>query len=191
MTGASNSQPRMYKNTKKISKHLSYVLRHKPEAIGLDLDDHGWAKIDDLMDKSPHNITRELLDHVAETNDKKRFIISDDGAKIRANQGHSIAINLDLQPIPPPANLFHGTATRFIEAIFKDGLKKMNRQHVHLSADIETAQKVGARHGKPIILLLDTKAMAEAGFEFYLSKNDVWLTDNVLVEYLSIQSLTD
>ena len=143
------------------------------------------------MDKPPHNITRELLDHVAETNDKKRFIISDDGAKIRANQGHSIAINLDLPPIPPPANLFHGTATRFIEAIFKDGLKKMNRQHVHLSADIETAQKVGARHGKPIILLLDTKTMAEAGFEFYLSKNDVWLTDNVPVEYLSIQSLTD
>ena len=180
----------MYKNTKKISKHLSYVLRHKPEAIGLDLDDHGWAKIDDLMDKSPHKITRELLDHVVETNDKERFIISDDGHKIRANQGHSIAINLDLPAITPPVKLFHGTATRYVDAIFKDGLKKMNRQHVHLSADIETAQKVGTRHGKPIILLIDTKAMAEAEFEFYQSKNGVWLTDNVPVKYLSIQNLT-
>ena len=164
-------------------------MRHKPEAIGLDLDNYGWAKIDDLMNKSPHKITREILEYVVETNDKKRFIISEDGQKIRANQGHSIEINLDLPATTPPPVLLHGTATRFIDAIFQDGLKKMNRQHVHLSVDVETAQKIGSRHGKPIILLIDTKAMAEAGFEFYISKNGVWLTDNVPIKYLSIQNM--
>lgn len=189
LSNLSISQPLMNENKiKKISKHLSYVLRYKPEAIGLELDNQGWARINDLMAKSPKNITREILEHVVETNDKKRFIISEDGHKIRANQGHSIEVNLGLPPMLPPEILFHGTATRFIEPILKDGLKKMSRQHVHLSADIETAQKVGMRHGKSIILIVDTPAMVAAGYEYYLSKNGVWLTDHVPAKYLSKQN---
>jgi len=176
----------MTKNTKTvISKHLSYVLRHKPDAIGLELDSAGWAVIEALIAKSPKIQTREQILTVVAENDKKRFIISDDGKRIRANQGHSIAIDLGLKAQPAPAILYHGTATRFLDNILQQGLKKMNRQHVHLSADVETATKVGSRHGKPVILTVNTQGMSEDGYAFYQSENGVWLTETVPVKYLS------
>jgi len=175
----------MKNNDVKISKLLSYVLRHKPEAIGLTLDAEGWADIEALISKSKKvRMTREDISRVVENSDKQRFIISDDGQSIRANQGHSIKVDLGLTPTAPPEYLFHGTATRFWKSIQQDGLKKMNRQHVHLSKDEKTAAKVGVRHGKLKILTVDSKSMAKAGHLFYVSKNGVWLTEYVPSEFL-------
>ncbi|WP_427452819.1 RNA 2'-phosphotransferase [Litorimonas sp. WD9-15] len=170
---------------KAISKHLSYILRHKPDAIGLTLDPQGWADIDELISKSPKRLTRDLISEIVENNDKQRFIISEECSRIRANQGHSISIDLGLKPTAPPDILYHGTATRFLDAILEQGLKKMNRQHVHLSADLETATKVGTRHGKVVILFVDTRAMVREGHDFYISNNGVWLTNHVPPQYLS------
>ncbi len=171
---------------KKISKHLSYVLRHKPEAIGLTLDIAGWAEIDELIAKSSEISNRDQITQVVTENDKQRFIISVDGKRIRANQGHSISIDLGLQPSDPPDHLYHGTATSFLDIILEQGLKKMNRQHVHLSANLETAIKVGSRHGKVVILKLDIDSMKRDGIDFFVSENGVWLTDRVPPQYLSI-----
>lgn len=176
----------MKNNDVRISKLLSYVLRHKPQSIGLSLDAEGWAKIDDLISKSSKiKITREDISRVVKNNDKKRFIISGDGDSIRANQGHSINVDLGLKPVTPPASLFHGTATRFWPSIEKEGLRKMNRQHVHLSEDADTAAKVGARHGKLKSIVVNSDAMAAAGHLFYISENGVWLTENVPPQFIS------
>lgn len=170
----------------RISKLLSYVLRHKPDSIGLSLDPQGWAKIDELISKSTKvKMKRDDISRVVKNNDKQRFIVSEDGQSIRANQGHSIKVDLGLTPTPPPAALFHGTATRFWPSIRVEGLKKMNRHHVHLSEDEDTAAKVGVRHGKLQILTVDSEAMAKAGHLFYVSENGVWLTDDVPPQYLS------
>ncbi len=171
--------------TKIISKHLSYILRHKPDVIGLQLDPNGWANINELISKSPKISNREQISTVVTENDKQRFIISEDGTRIRANQGHSISIDLGLKSVSPPIVLYHGTATRFIDLIMDQGLKKMNRHHVHLSADFETAMSVGSRHGKPVILQINVAAMVEGGHHFYMSKNNVWLTEAVPVDFLS------
>jgi len=171
------------KQQKELSKHLSYVLRHKPDAIGIELDCHGWTLIDELIEKSSKPFTRDIINYIVENNDKKRFILSEDGQRIRANQGHSVKVDLALTPIEPPARLYHGTATRFLPAIMKAGLQKMKRHHVHLSADLETASKVGQRHGKLVILTVDTQAMYEAGHTFFRSDNGVWLTDYVPVDF--------
>ena len=177
----------MKNNDVKISKLLSYVLRHKPESIGLTLDAEGWADIDTLISKSEKvKMTREDISRVVKNSDKQRFIISDNGQSIRANQGHSIKVDLGLAPTAPPAYLYHGTATRFWESIKLQGLKKMNRHHVHLSKDKGTAAKVGGRHGKLQILTVDSKAMAEAGHLFYVSENGVWLTDFVPSQFLKL-----
>ena len=175
---------------KKISKFLSLILRHQPETIDLILDENGWANVDELREKcSKHKIsfTLEDLDEVVETNDKKRFIFNDDKTKIRANQGHSIEIDLALKPQQPPEFLYHGTAQNNVESILENGIEKRNRQHVHLSQDKETATKVGMRHGKPIILTIKTGKMFEDGILFYLSENNVWLTDFVDAKYISNQ----
>lgn len=179
---------------KKISKFLSFVLRHKPDAIGLTLDNQGWVNIDELIEKSNQAesgagviLERELLQAVVATNDKKRFIISEDQQSIRANQGHSIAVDLQLQPITPPEFLYHGTATRFLTAILHEGLKAQQRQHVHLSSDINTATAVGKRYGKPVILTVNALSMHEQGFVFYRSENGVWLTDKVPVVFISTE----
>lgn len=172
---------------KKISKFLSYVLRHHPELINLNLDENGWANVDELIIKSTNDsqgFTFEELDEIVETNDKKRFIFNEDKTRIRANQGHSIDINLALIPQQPPEFLYHGTAQSNIESILEKGIEKRNRQHVHLSQDIETATKVGMRHGKPIILTINTEKMFDDGIEFYLSENNVWLTDFVDATYI-------
>lgn len=172
---------------KKTSKFLSYILRHHPELINLNLDENGWANVDELIIKSTNDsqgFTFEELDEIVETNDKKRFIFNEDKTRIRANQGHSIDINLALIPQQPPEFLYHGTAQSNIDSILEKGIEKRNRQHVHLSQDIETATKVGMRHGKPIILTINTEKMFDDGIEFYLSENNVWLTDFVDIKYI-------
>ncbi|MCD0454448.1 RNA 2'-phosphotransferase [Chryseobacterium sp. LC2016-27] len=174
---------------KRISKFLSYVLRHHPELINLNLDENGWANVEELITRSkrdPHEgISFEELDEIVETNDKKRFIFNEDKTRIRANQGYSIDIDLALIPQKPPEFLYHGTAQSNIDSIFEKGIEKRNRKHVHLSQDIETATKVGMRHGKPIILTINTEKMFNDGIEFYLSENNVWLTDFVDIQYIS------
>lgn len=170
------------------SKFLSYVLRHKPEAIGLRLDDEGWADVDELIANAARNgerLTREVIGHVVAQNEKKRFALSDDGTRIRAVQGHSIAVDLRLEPVAPPERLFHGTATRFLDSIRQQGLRGGARQHVHLSADHDTAVAVGQRHGKPVVLEIDAARMAAAGHAFYRSENGVWLTGAVPVEFIT------
>ena len=166
---------------KEISKFLSYVLRHCPEDIELTLDPGGWASISELISKAQTkiNITQELIEQVAATSDKQRFKISDDNLSIRANQGHSIKVDLKLTPQKPPATLYHGTATRFLDSIKQKGLKPGQRHHVHLSTDIATAKAVGQRYGKPIILQVDSENMFKQGYKFFLSDNNVWLTEQV------------
>jgi putative RNA 2'-phosphotransferase len=171
----------------KKSRFLSLVLRHKPETIGLTLDENGWIAIDTLLDAAKaynRALTREELDEIVATNNKKRFAISQDGRRIRASQGHSLDVDLALQPRTPPPVLYHGTAVRFLPSIRKKGLQKMNRQHVHLSSTEETAKDVGSRHGKPAILLVKADAMHTDGYSFFLSDNGVWLTDTVPAAYL-------
>jgi putative RNA 2'-phosphotransferase len=171
----------------KTSKFLSLVLRHEPERIGLMLDSAGWVDVDALLAACCGNgnpIERTDLEEVVRTSDKKRFALSDDGQKIRANQGHSVEVELGYTQQTPPARLFHGTASRFIESIRVKGLLKGERHHVHLSLEEATAQNVGQRHGKPVVLVVNAEAMHAAGREFFLSENGVWLTDHVPAEYL-------
>lgn len=172
----------------KISKFLSYVLRHRPDSINISLDTEGWVNIDELLKQAQQHgkaITHSLLKEIVQTNDKQRFIISEDGTRIRANQGHSIPVDLKLQPKNPPAYLYHGTAQKYLDSIMTQGLKKRNRQHVHLSFEKETAIKVGSRHGKVVILKIAAQDMQRAGHSFYRSENNVWLTDHVPVEFLT------
>jgi putative RNA 2'-phosphotransferase len=172
-----------------LSKFLSFVLRHKPDAIGLVLDPQGWVGIDELIAKAAAAGTRfsgDDLARVVESNDKKRFTLSDDGLRIRAAQGHSVSVELGLAPRDPPPVLYHGTATRFLESILAEGLKPQSRQHVHLSLDEATARRVGQRHGKPVILLVDVQGMQGAGMHFYVADNGVWLTDHVPPRFLKL-----
>lgn len=178
----------MENQIKHISKFMSLVLRHKPGEIGLQLDEQGWAKLDELISKMNAkgvNVNFEIINTVVETNDKKRFAFNENKTLIRASQGHSIEVELSLPEIVPPDILYHGTAVKNLDSILKTGLQKQKRQHVHLSATIETARAVGSRHGKPVILVIDAKMMQEAGFKFYLSENKVWLTEAVPVQYIA------
>jgi putative RNA 2'-phosphotransferase len=177
----------MNKNQVRTSRFLSLILRHKPEEAGLTLDDSGWCSVDDLLRGCAANgygISREELDAVVAENDKKRFQFSGDGKRIRASQGHSIEVDLQYAPKQPPETLYHGTATRFIDSIKKLGLIKGSRQQVHLSADLDTAFKVGERHGKPAVIPVDAKEMYASGIPFYLTPNGVWLVDAVPPRYL-------
>jgi putative RNA 2'-phosphotransferase len=171
----------------KISKFLSLVLRHKPEKIGLRLSESGWASVEELIEASRRRgieFTLEELQNVVASNDKKRFSLSEDGLSIRANQGHSIEVELGYAPTAPPDVLYHGTAERFLTSIKKQGLIKGKRHHVHLSADVDTAANVGRRHGKPLVLKVEAGKMHKDGFVFYLSANKVWLTEEVPIQYL-------
>ncbi len=175
------------KEIKSTSKFLSLVLRHSPETIHLKLDENGWANVDELITKCNQHqkkLDLELLNIVVETNDKKRFAFNEDKTKIRASQGHSIEVELNLKEALPLEFLYHGTVEASINGIKEKGLQKMSRQHVHLSKDKETAIKVGSRRGKPIILKVEARRMHEEGFRFYLSENEVWLTDEVPVKYI-------
>ncbi|MDH0612219.1 MULTISPECIES: RNA 2'-phosphotransferase [unclassified Agrobacterium] len=169
------------------SKFLSYVLRHAPESIGLTLDAQGWADVADLLAKA--NASGMPLDEaglfsVVAESDKKRFTLSEDGRRIRAAQGHSVKVDLGQPPVEPPPQLFHGTATRFLESIMREGLRPGSRQQVHLSEDRTTAHSVGQRHGKPAVLVVDAGRMFSEGHRFYQADNGVWLTDEVPTAYL-------
>ena len=178
----------MEKQLKNISKFMSLVLRHKPEEIALEMDEEGWVKVSELISKMNSKgirVTVEIIQTVVETNDKQRFSFNEDKTLIRASQGHSIDVNLNLPEAIPPDILYHGTTGKYIDNIFQTGLRKQNRQHVHLSVTRETAMNVGSRHGKPVILVINAKLMYEDGIKFYLSENKVWLTDAVPVQYIS------
>ena len=172
------------------SKFLSYVLRHQPDAIGLKLDEEGWADLSELIrlaNADGRNLSLELIEEVVATNDKKRFAFSDNGSRIRASQGHSVAIELGLKPVPPPNVLYHGTATRFLDSIKEKGLIAGSRQHVHLSADRNKATDVGRRHGEPVVLIVEAINMHGCGHEFFISENGVWLTLCVPVKFLRFE----
>lgn len=172
----------------KYSKFLSYVLRHKPESIGMTLDDNGWVSVSELLRASceaGQDISENLLCEIVEKNDKKRFAFNEKKDRIRANQGHSVkSIDLALEAIEPPEILYHGTVEKSLEAIEKSGLQKMSRQHVHLSSTKDIAKNVGNRRGQAIILLVRAAAMHKAGYTFYRSENGVWLTETVPWEYI-------
>lgn len=177
------------KRKKKISKFLSLVLRHAPEAVGLSLDENGWVKVEDLRKAcTAHGKTFTVaeLEEIVATNDKKRFSFDETKTKIRANQGHSLDVEIEFEKKTPPEILYHGTAEKNVGVIFANGLRKMKRHHVHLSADTETARKVGARYGNPVIFEVDTTAMLAENYEFFISANGVWLTDEVPSKFLKL-----
>lgn len=170
-----------------ISKFLSLVLRHQPETIGIQLDQNGWADVKELIEKANNNgikFDQEMLNLIVATNPKKRFAFNETLDKIRASQGHSIEIELGYTNQKPPEILYHGTGETSVQSIISIGLEKRNRQHVHLSSDIETAIKVGQRHGKPFVFKVLAEQMYNDNFQFFISDNGVWLTDNVPTKYL-------
>ncbi|TWT35987.1 RNA 2'-phosphotransferase [Posidoniimonas corsicana] len=172
---------------KKISKQLSYVLRHRPDSVGLELGEGGWVRVDDLIAAFASygkSLSASVLEQVVAENDKQRFEFSEDGLRIRARQGHSAEVDLGYDPATPPDVLYHGTATRHLDSILQQGLVKGRRHHVHMSTDKETMIQVGMRHGKPVLLSIDARRMVANGFEFYVTGNGVWLTDHVPCEYL-------
>ena len=177
----------MKSSSTRISKFLSLVLRHKPELIGIHLDQNGWTDVDILLEKSSiHEVTidKETLQHVVETNSKKRFAFNENLDKIRASQGHTVNIDLGYASHKPPEMLYHGTGYKSVKYILQSGLKRINRQHVHLSSDVQTAVAVGKRHGKPFVFKVFAEKMYDDKFDFFLSDNGVWLTDNVPIKYL-------
>lgn len=172
----------------KISRYLSRHLRHRPDRLGLTLDPAGWVEVAALLTACRAQglaLTPEELREVVETNDKKRFAFSEDGLRVRASQGHTVEVDLGLPATPPPPVLYHGTVARFLEPIFREGLRAMTRHDVHLSPSPETARRVGERRGSPVVLTVDAAAMAESGHEFRVSANGVWLTPAVPPSYLA------
>ena len=183
----------MAKNDTKLSKFISLVLRHKPEEIGLTLDSNGWARVDELIKKANNHkftFTLEDLQRVVAENDKKRFSFSEDGKMIRANQGHSIEVDLKLEVTSPPDVLYHGTATRFLGLIMAQGLKPMQRHDVHMTENVDTAVATGKRHGSPIVLQINAAQMDIDGIEFRRSENGVWLTPHVDPMYITVGGIS-
>lgn len=170
-----------------ISKYISLILRHKPEVAGITLDEHGWADVYELIvgvsNKYPH-FTGGILKLIVDTDEKQRYSFNEDHTKIRANQGHSVDVDVELEAKKPPVWLYHGTAKKYVESIAKEGLKPKSRLYVHLSSDGDTAVKVGQRHGAPVVCMVNAEAMWNDGYEFFLSKNGVWLTKEVPVQYI-------
>lgn len=169
-----------------ISKYMSMILRHRPEAIGIQLDKYGWADVDEFIEgiAKKKRFNREILEEIVRTDKKQRYSFNEDGTKIRANQGHSINVDLGLEVIEPPEILWHGTAEKYVSSIEKTGLRPGNRMYVHLSTDLQTAGQVGRRHGKPVIYQVKSGEMYRKGFRFYRSVNGVWMTIMVPVEFL-------
>ncbi len=173
----------------KLSRFISLVLRHKPEAAGIRLDEHGWASVEALIqgvNGTGRSLDYALLEEIVQTDEKGRYSFNEDRKMIRANQGHSIPVDVELREAEAPVTLYHGTATRFLDGILREGLKPMGRLYVHLSKDYDAAVKVGSRHGKPAVLRVDATRMQEDGFQFYLSQNGVWLTKRVPRRYLCV-----
>ena len=182
---------RFMKNLKQTSVFISLILRHKPEVIGISLDCHGWASVKELIDginkTDDYSIDMQTLEKIVRTDNKQRYSFNDNHTLIRANQGHSINVDVELIEKEPPEILFHGTGEKYVEAIRKDGLIPKLRLYVHLSKDKEIAEKVGERHGKPYIFIVKSGEMFRAGYKFYISVNGVWLTKSVPVKYLEEQ----
>lgn len=173
-------------NLKKLSKFLSLILRHKPETIGISLDEHGWANVDELIAGIGKNneFNMEILEEIVRTDEKQRYSFNEDRTLIRANQGHSVPVDVELEEMEPPKLLLHGTGKKYVESIDEQGLVSKSRLYVHLSSDEETAVNVGKRHGSPVLYVVKAGEMYQDGYKFYLSRNGVWLTKEVPVKYL-------
>lgn len=174
-------------NLQNISRYMSLILRHKPEIIGISLDEHGWAVVDDLINgiaKNNEGFDMKTLEEIVKTDTKQRYSFNNDKTLIRANQGHSIPVDVELEEKEPPEFLYHGTGEKYVSSILEQGLIPKSRLYVHLSKDIETAQNVGRRHGKEVIYKIATHEMYQDGYKFYLSVNDVWLTKKVPFQYM-------
>lgn len=171
------------------SRFLALVLRHKPEAAGISLDKHGWADVDELVAgiSKQRAFSMQMLEDIVATDAKRRYSFNENHTRVRANQGHSIPVDVDLKAVEPPAVLYHGTALKYMDAINNVGLVAKGRLYVRLSPDFETAAEVGRRHGEPVVIKVDARAMADDGIEFFLSANGVWLTKEVPLEYLSAE----
>lgn len=172
----------------RVGKFLSLILRHNPETIGITLDKNGWADVSDLIagvNKKGYKLDIDILSEIVETNNKKRYIFNQDKTKIRANQGHSIKVDVELKKQTPPNILYHGTAKKYYDLIIKDGIQKKSRNHVHLSKDEQTAITVGKRHGESVVIKVNAKVMDNEGYEFFVSENGVWLVDFVPARFLS------
>lgn len=177
----------MSQNLNSISKYISLILRHKPETIGISLDEHGWADVGALIAgiNRTQPFTMEMLEKIVASDNKRRYSFNEDKTLIRANQGHSVPVDVELKRETPPAVLYHGTGEKYTSAIDEQGLIPKSRLYVHLSKDVDTAKAVGKRHGKPVIYKVNAALMESDGFEFFLSVNGVWLTKSVPVKYLS------
>ncbi len=177
---------RQNSDMKRTSKYISLLLRHKPEIAGITLDSHGWAKVEDLIGgvSKTMPLTMEMLEQIVDTDKKQRYSFNDDKTLIRANQGHSIDVDVELEQLAPPEKLWHGTGKKYMTSIDEKGLESKSRLYVHLSSDYETAVNVGKRHGKPIVYCVDAAKMSKDGYVFYKSVNNVWLTKFVPAEYL-------
>ena len=179
---------RSEQRTKNTSKFISLILRHRPEAIGIRLDEHGWADVRELIDginrSGEHTLDMDKLEEIVRTDEKQRYSFNEDHSLIRANQGHSVPVDVELEEKIPPDILWHGTGEKFVASIDVQGLIPKGRLYVHLSSDTETARKVGSRHGKPVIYEIDCRKMVEDGHPFFLSANQIWLTRNVPAKYL-------
>lgn len=173
-----------------LSRYISFILRHRPDTIGLSLDKHGYIDVQDLINginkNSVFNIDLNILKFIVETDNKKRYSFSEDSTKIRANQGHSVKVDLGLKEVKPPSILYHGTGEKYLESILKEGLKSKSRMYVHLSSDIDTAISVGKRHGEPIVLGIDAERMYKDEYKFYLSENGIFLAESVPVKYINV-----
>lgn len=171
------------------SKFMSLILRHKPETIGISLDEHGWANVDELIAgiAKSHEFNMNILEEIVKTDNKQRYSFNDDKTLIRANQGHSIPVDVELDEVQPPEELWHGTGEKYVNSIDAQGLIPKSRLYVHLSKDEDTAYKVGLRHGRSILYIVKSGDMYKDGYKFYLSKNGVWLTKEVPVKYLKKQ----
>lgn len=186
-----------HKELTKCSRFISLILRHKPSEIGITLDGHGWANVDELLQglsTKGYDICMNDLEHIVDTDEKQRYSFNDDKTLIRANQGHSIQVDVELQEIKSedmPPILYHGTGKKYVESINKLGLIKKSRLYVHLSNNLETAINVGKRHGEPVVYEVDCKGMVSEGFKFYKSANNVWLTNSVPVKYLKVAGTTN
>lgn len=175
---------------KETSKFISLILRHKPEEIGITLDEHGWANVDELIagiaKTQPFDMS--MLEEIVRTDEKQRYSFNEDKTLIRANQGHSVPVDVEFEQTTPPEILYHGTGEKYSASIEKQGLIPKSRLYVHLSSDYDTAVKVGTRHGKPVVYIVDAGEMQKNGYAFYLSVNGVWLTKNVPLQYLKRDS---
>lgn len=178
----------------KVSKYISLILRHKPDVIGITLDKHGWADVKKLIkgiSKDYPGFDIDILEEIVRTDEKQRYSFNDDHSLIRANQGHSVQVDVEMESIEPPVYLYHGTGEKYAGLIERDGLIPKSRLHVHLSGDIDTAINVGKRHGNPVVYLVDSGKMYKQGFVFYRSANGVWLTERVPREFLTRQVFID